>query len=196
MSNRAARPYQGHVDADPKGASWPGWNRTSVADSWFKARRPRQQSNRSSEPPTGFEPAPVSLQTRRSGHAELQGHRALDRIRTCPVLADHQHLKLARIPTPPRAHGASGRSRTACLSLTRGPLCQVSYRGVAAHRGFEPRLPDPESGVLPIERMGIACGRRESNACSARGGIRTRTYTAFGAVMSTSCMTRARAQPP
>jgi hypothetical protein len=56
-----------------------------------------------------------------------------------------------------RAHGASGRSRTACLSLTRGPLCRVSYRGVAAHRGFEPRLTDPESAVLPIERMGIGC---------------------------------------
>ena len=67
-----------------------------------------------------------------------------------------------------RAHGASGRSRTACLSLTRGPLCQVSYRGVAAHRGFEPRLTDPESAVLPIERMGIGCGRRESNAQTAR----------------------------
>jgi hypothetical protein len=67
-----------------------------------------------------------------------------------------------------RAHGASGRSRTACLSLTRGPLCRVSYRGVAAHRGFEPRLPDSESGVLPIERMGIECGRRESNAQATR----------------------------
>ena len=67
-----------------------------------------------------------------------------------------------------RARGASGRSRTACLSLTRGPLCRVSYRGVAAHRGFEPRLPDSESGVLPVERMGIECGRRESNAQAAR----------------------------
>lgn len=67
-----------------------------------------------------------------------------------------------------RAHGASGRSRTACLSLTRGPLCQVSYRGMAAHHGFEPRLTDPESVVLPIERMGIGCGRRESNAQATR----------------------------
>ena len=63
---------------------------------------------------------------------------------------------------------ASGRPRTACLPLTRGTLCQMSYRGVAAHRGFEPRLPDSESSVLPIERMGIECGRRESNALAAR----------------------------
>jgi hypothetical protein len=44
--------------------------------------------------------------------------------------------------------------------------------GEAAHRGFEPRLPDSESSVLPIERMGIECRRRESNAHRARGGIR------------------------
>jgi hypothetical protein len=44
----------------------------------------------------------------------------------------------------------------------------VSYRGIAAHRGFEPRLPDSESGVLPVERMGIECGRRESNAQAAK----------------------------
>jgi hypothetical protein len=47
--------------------------------------------------------------------------------------------------------------------------------GEAAHRGLEPRLPDSESSVLPIERMGIERGRRESNAHRARGGIRTRT---------------------
>ena len=30
------------------------------------------------------------------------------------------------------------------------------------------RLPASESGVLPIERMGMGCGRRESNAQAAR----------------------------
>ena len=42
------------------------------------------------------------------------------------------------------------------------------HGGEAAHRGFEPRLPDPESSVLPVERMGIKCGRRDSNAQAAR----------------------------
>ena len=39
VSSRATCPYQGHADADPKGASWPGWNRTSVV-SRFKAAAP------------------------------------------------------------------------------------------------------------------------------------------------------------
>jgi hypothetical protein len=41
---------------------------------------------------------------------------------------------------------------------------QAVRGGVATHRGFEPRLPDSESSGLPVERMGIGCGRRESNA--------------------------------
>jgi hypothetical protein len=45
---------------------------------------------------------------------------------------------------------------------------QAVRGGKAAHRGFEPRLPDPESSVLPVERMGIECGRRESNAQATR----------------------------
>lgn len=68
------------------------------------------------------------------------------------------------LPTPfkvvPPAIGlrglrASGRPRTACLPLTRGTLCQVSYRGVAAGQGFEPQLPDPGSGVLPLDHPAL-----------------------------------------
>ena len=65
-----------------------------------------------------------------------------------------------------RAHGASGRSRTACLSLTRGPLCRVSYRGVAAHRGFEPRFPGSEPGVT----AGWTNGHRVRKARVERAG--------------------------
>src|SRR5579862_4470534 len=54
------------------------------------------------------------------------------------------------------------------LRVTTPVLCRVSYRGMAAHRGFEPRLPDPESSVLPVGRMGIECGRCDSNAHTAR----------------------------
>jgi hypothetical protein len=45
--------------------------------------------------------------------------------------------------------------------------------GLAAHRGFEPRLPNPESGVLPVERMGIgaedASRTRKPRGLSSRG---------------------------
>lgn len=43
--------------------------------------------------------------------------------------------------------------------------------GVAASRGFEPRFPEPESGVLPVGRKGIECGRRDSNAQTARSEL-------------------------
>ena len=40
--------------------------------------------------------------------------------------------------------------------------------GVAAHRGFEPRLAHPECAVLPVERMGIVLARappRDRTGC-------------------------------
>jgi hypothetical protein len=40
--------------------------------------------------------------------------------------------------------------------------------GVAASRGFEPRFPESESGVLPVGRRGIGCVRRR--------GFEPRTY--------------------
>src|SRR5215467_3514816 len=56
---------------------------------------------------------------------ERQGHRVPGAIRT--------HTAHPLMVVPPavglRGHGASGRPRTACLPLTRGTLCQVSYRG-------------------------------------------------------------------
>src|SRR5215471_11876341 len=71
-----------------------------------------------------------------------------------------------------RGHGASGRPRTACLPLTRGTLCRVSYRGLAGDPGFEPGQawpsPGPEPGVLPITPVSIAYGRGESNSQTTR----------------------------
>jgi hypothetical protein len=43
--------------------------------------------------------------------------------------------------------------------------------GVAASPGFEPRFPESGSGVLPVGRKGIACGRRDSNAHAARSEL-------------------------
>ena len=40
-----------------------------------------------------------------------------------------------------RGRGASGRPRTAYLPRTKGPLCRVSYRGVATGTGIEPVWP-------------------------------------------------------
>jgi hypothetical protein len=63
-----------------------------------------------------------------------------------------------------RAHGASGRSRTACLFLTKEALCRVSYRGVAGDPGFEPRPAGSEPAVLPDYTSLHWYGRRDSNA--------------------------------
>ena len=51
------------------------------------------------------------------------------------ALAASSTLCLCRWATRTRAFG---RSRTACMSLTRRPLCRVSYEGIAGIPGFEP----------------------------------------------------------
>jgi hypothetical protein len=45
---------------------------------------------------------------------------------------------------------------------------QAVRGGMAAHHGFEPRFAHSECAVLPVGRMGTGCGRRDSNAQTAR----------------------------
>jgi hypothetical protein len=65
----------------------------------------------------------------------------------------------------PRTHRASDPDRTGCLLLTRETLCQMSYRGLAAGQGFEPRSRGSGPRILPLD----------DPASSAEGGSRTRT---------------------
>jgi hypothetical protein len=73
-----------------------------------------------------------------------------------------------------RAHGASGRSRTACLSLTRGPLCRVSYRGMG-YRGWNRTsvpLGQGQGGMPathPVSRAEGASRTRKPRGLSSRG---------------------------
>jgi hypothetical protein len=73
-----------------------------------------------------------------------------------------------------RAHGASGRSRTACLSLTRGPLCRVSYRGIG-YRGWNRTsvpLGQGQGGMPathPVSRAEGASRTRKPRGLSSRG---------------------------
>ena len=139
--------------------SWPGWNRTSVV-SWFKAMAPL---------PTE-QPAIRPLGRSRTGclagtswplfQVSYKGIVSSVRFeRTLPTASGGASYRFGL-----RGRGASGRTRTACLSLTKGPLCLLSYRGVAAHRGFEPRSPGSGPGILPLNER----------ASSAEGAIRTR----------------------
>lgn len=168
VPTRADNPYQGLTDADPKGKCWPGWTRTSVANSASKADGPCQQSNRPPEPPPGPEPGTFRLQGGCAADcAKEASHRECSAVRTAWQLElpgpDPGRRATAGSPPscarpdlnrdaprgaqrpqrcasafPPRAHGASGRCRTACLRLTRATLCQVSYRGMASGAGLEP----------------------------------------------------------
>ena len=95
---------------------------------------------------------------------ELQGRSTLGGSRTRINLA----LNQARLPGCGASAWSLWTDSNGLLRVTTPVLCRVSYRGVAAHRGFEPRLPDPESSVLPVGRMGIECGRCDSNAHTAR----------------------------
>ena len=95
MLSRATCPYQGHVDAGPKGASWPGWNRTSVL-ARFKAAVPL---------PTE-QPAIRALPQGRTGRAALTGgHRTPVRRASCPRRDSDPHC-------PPPQGGASCRWAT------------------------------------------------------------------------------------
>lgn len=73
-----------------------------------------------------------------------------------------------------RAYGASGRSRTACLSLTRGPLCRVSYRGMG-YRGWNRTsvpLGQGQGGMPathPVSRAEGASRTRKPRVLSSRG---------------------------
>jgi hypothetical protein len=86
---------------------------------------------------------------------ELQGRSTLGGSRTRINLA----LDQARLPGCGTSAWSLWTDSNGLLRVTTPVLCRVSYRGVAAHRGFEPRLPDPESSVLPVGRMGIECGK-------------------------------------
>jgi hypothetical protein len=63
-----------------------------------------------------------------------------------------QHLGLVPPAIGLRERRASDWPRTSCLPLTRRTLSQMSYRGLAAGQGFEPRLAESESAVLPVRR--------------------------------------------
>ena len=92
--------------------------------------------------------------------------------------------KYARRDSNPQKHGPQPCPSTSCGTSVRKPPpgadpgrplyesgAAAVRGGVAAHRGFEPRLARPGRAVLPVERMGIACGRRDSNAHAARFGL-------------------------
>jgi hypothetical protein len=110
------------------------------------------------EPFPGVEPGCASIPRTRGRRSE---GRELAELDSKPALLDYEDME------PPPGADPGHPPYEGRAAAVRG--------GEAAHRGFEPRLPDSESSVLPIERMGIECGRRESNAYRARGGIRTRT---------------------
>ena len=164
MSNRAARPYQGRVDADPKGASVAGLDsnqrpltvqsRGAPADrATGHHQSPRPESNRL---PARYKLAALP--------GELQGHRVPGAIRT-------RTTDLLGIVTPAtglRGHGAATRCRTGPPALRgrgRKP-CAAAWLAILAsnqkNSGIRARR------VCQIPLMAIGCGRCDSNAHAAR----------------------------
>jgi hypothetical protein len=143
VPTRATRPYQGHEDADPKGMCWPGWTRTSVANSRFKGGRPlptdqpaivsrRSVSIRTARfTGAGRQPcAAASLPTgashgvQDSNPARLprtRGVTAFPMVRTPGGIRTRKytHLKRARLPVAARAHGAATRCRPGSPAVRR-----------------------------------------------------------------------------
>ena len=105
----------------------------------------------------------------------LPPFRVLGAIRT----RTGQHLGLVPLPLGYEDARAFGRSRTACLSLTRRPLFQVSYEGKW--------LGKQESNLHKRDRLLIqsqACCRITPFPIGAGGGSRTRTSSWAHQVLS------------
>ena len=115
-------------------------------------------------PPEGCGSAGWPRRARTATGRWSQGRSTLGGSRTRINLA----LNQVRLPDCGTSAWSLWTDSNGLLRVTMPVLCPVSYRGMAAHRGFEPRLPASETGVLPIERMGIGCGRCDSNAHAAR----------------------------
>ena len=114
-------------------------------------------------------PGPWALYVTTPAVAAFPVVRALDRIRTCPALADHYHLKVARIPTPPRAHGAAPRCRTGPPALRgrgRDRRAAAWLPGLDSNQQGQGSGPCWDADVPP--GIGTACGRWESNPQTAR----------------------------
>jgi hypothetical protein len=95
------------------------------------------------EPPPGATPDWPFLQGTPGRWS--QGRRTLGGSRT----RINQALNQVRLPDCGTRAWSLWTDSNGLLRVTTPVLCPVSYRGMAAHRGFEPRLPDSESGVLP-----------------------------------------------
>ena|SRR6201996_6027135 len=132
------------------------------------------------EPPFGVDP---NRPLYRSGAAAVRGGKAPTRCRTRTLhvcrgrLASLRSRWSVRPPglepgrpsrstsssgwrvylIPPRAHESRHPGSNRAVRCTKAEP-QAVRGGKAAFRGFEPRLPESESGVLPFERKGIECG--------------------------------------
>lgn len=154
------RPYQGRVltVTTKQAYSVPGAG-LEPARAAFKERPGCRQPtpDQSRLPVSNGSPRRYKL---RALPAELRRHRVLGAIRTHAA----QFLRLVPPAVGLRGHGASGPTRTACLFLTKEPLCQVSYEGLAPGAGVEPTLTASEAGILPLDDPGsVWSGRPGSN---------------------------------
>jgi hypothetical protein len=138
-----------------------GWVLPASGQPWNRTR-----------PLTAYQTVPVNQLGRcpRSGRRRRRAPRPSDRHKLSkPVAAPAAHLppslprlEYEHMEPPPGADPGRPLYESGAAAV-RG--------GVAASRGFEPRFPEPESGVLPVGRKGTGCGRRDSNAQTARSEL-------------------------
>lgn len=174
MSDRAAHPYQGRVRTGAKGtAGSPG-----LEPGGSRVKNPSGSANS----PNGHrEPSPSADLggLRLQGAAGLRpGGRALGGGRTRNIWA----LDPASLPVGVRAPKAATRCRPGPPAVRERGRSRA--RRQAARRGFEPRPPRPERGVLPVRRTGIGTG----------GAIRTGTGQDLS-LLSAAIGLRPRAPP-
>jgi hypothetical protein len=186
VSSRAASPYQGLVDADPKGVSWGSAIRTHISTLQRRAGCQLPHSPSKSRPPV---PTRVSRLTGAGSQpCATAGHRR-KRWRSLPL---HGPAGEVSVLTP--VLGVLGAIRThTAQRLVLVPPTELGYEDVEPPSGVEPDHP-PYGGeaasrarrrrcrarirtltpvaqndvACPISRPGIKCARRELNPHARR----------------------------
>jgi hypothetical protein len=140
-----------------EGMCWPGWTRTSVANSASKADGPCPQSNRPPEPPPGPEPGTFRLQGGCAADcAKEASHRECSAVRTA------WHLEL---PGPDPGRRATAGSSPSCA---RPDLNRDAPRGAPAPQAGESAVSPRAHRAATRGRTGPSAVRRRSRRpCAA-----------------------------
>jgi hypothetical protein len=126
-----------------------------------------KQASRPSEPPTGFEPATISVQASCASCCAKEAWCAREDLNLHDLAATGISGLRVYLFRHERTEPLT-RIERVTYRLRGGRSGRLSYKGLAAGAGFEPTLTWAKTMRPTVRRPGIGCGRCESNAQTAR----------------------------